>query len=156
MSAILADQQRPRIWAQMRGEGEGSCGSQPMSTGLFTGAQLNFGDLTPDLSYAPAHQWRFSNADSLLTKTASCWTLFFKKTFIKPGTNLWNYQHIHEVLAMGDYFINWWWNKSVLAEFHFLTKNTLRAVMQKFFFALLWHLSLCKVWITVNVKKSLL
>jgi hypothetical protein len=38
--------QRPRIWAQM--QGEGSCG---VSAQLYTGAQINFGDLTPYLTY---------------------------------------------------------------------------------------------------------
>ncbi len=33
MSSILTDQKRPRIWAQMRGEG-GIAGSQPMSTAV--------------------------------------------------------------------------------------------------------------------------
>ncbi len=51
MSSILADQLRPRIWAQMRGGGEVP-GSQPMSTAVqYTGAQINFVDLTLYLTY---------------------------------------------------------------------------------------------------------
>ncbi len=42
MSSIVADQWRPRMWAQMEG-GRGSCWYQPM----YTGAQINFGDLIP-------------------------------------------------------------------------------------------------------------
>ncbi len=47
MSSILADQQHPRIWAQMRGGGEFG-GSQPMSTDVHKAyeAQINFEDLT--------------------------------------------------------------------------------------------------------------
>ncbi len=29
----------------------GVAGSQPMSTAVYTGAQINFGDLTPNLTY---------------------------------------------------------------------------------------------------------
>jgi hypothetical protein len=36
----------------MRGEGERVAGSQPMSTAVYTGAQINFGYLTPYLTYA--------------------------------------------------------------------------------------------------------
>jgi hypothetical protein len=34
MSSILADQKRSRMWAQMRGKGEGVAGPQPMSTAV--------------------------------------------------------------------------------------------------------------------------
>ncbi len=55
MSSILADLQRPRIWAQMRKKG-GRCGPQPMSIQLCTGgAQINFGDLTAYLTYETLH-----------------------------------------------------------------------------------------------------
>ncbi len=50
MSSILADQ-RPRIWAQMRGEG-GSCGVSANEYSWAHGALINFGDLTPYLTYA--------------------------------------------------------------------------------------------------------
>ncbi len=51
MSSILVDQYRPRMGAQMRGEG-GDAGSQPMSKAVpYTGAQINFGDLTTYLTY---------------------------------------------------------------------------------------------------------
>jgi hypothetical protein len=33
------------------GEGGGVAGSQPISVQLYTGSQINFGDLTPYLSY---------------------------------------------------------------------------------------------------------
>ncbi len=46
MSSILADQKRPRIWAQMRGGG--LRGLSPWVQ-LNTGAQINFGYLTPFL-----------------------------------------------------------------------------------------------------------
>ncbi len=48
MSSILADQQRPRIWAQMRGMGGGG-GGWRFSANEYScahGAQINFGDLT--------------------------------------------------------------------------------------------------------------
>ncbi len=52
-SQILADQYRPRMWAQMRGEGEGVAGSQLLSTAVHeNGAQINFGDLTLYLTYS--------------------------------------------------------------------------------------------------------
>ncbi len=47
MSYISADQSRFHIWAQMRGYGRGL--SQWIQ--LYTGAQIDFGDLTPYLTY---------------------------------------------------------------------------------------------------------
>jgi len=49
MSSILADQKRPRIWAQMQGDGELRGLTQGVQ--LYTGAQINFGDLTPYFTY---------------------------------------------------------------------------------------------------------
>jgi hypothetical protein len=50
MSSILADKQRPRIRAQVRGGVRGwVAGSQPMRTAV--GAQINFGYLTPYLTF---------------------------------------------------------------------------------------------------------
>jgi hypothetical protein len=49
MSSILADQQRSRIWAQMRGE-EGSCGVSANEYSCAHGAQINFGDLSSYLT----------------------------------------------------------------------------------------------------------
>ncbi len=46
MSSIMADQQRPRM-SQNAVEG-GSCGA---SANEYTGAQINFGDLTPYLTH---------------------------------------------------------------------------------------------------------
>jgi hypothetical protein len=37
--------------------GGGVSGSQPMSTQLNTGAQINFGDLTPYLTYGTLMEW---------------------------------------------------------------------------------------------------
>ncbi len=55
MSSILADQKRPRIWAQMRREG-GELWGLSQWVQLYTGAQINFGDLTPYLTYEwPRH-----------------------------------------------------------------------------------------------------
>ncbi len=52
MSSILADQFRPRIWAQMLGGG-GELRDLSQWVKLYTGAQINFGDLTPYLTYGP-------------------------------------------------------------------------------------------------------
>ncbi len=49
MSSILADQKRPRMSPNAGGGGE-LRGSQPLST-VYTGAQMNFEDLTPYLTY---------------------------------------------------------------------------------------------------------
>jgi hypothetical protein len=48
-SSILADQLRPRIWAQTRGSGGG--GGLANEYSCAHGAQLNFGDLTPYLTH---------------------------------------------------------------------------------------------------------
>ncbi len=55
MMSILADQQLPRILAQMRGEG-GSCGVSANEYSCTHGAQINFGDLTPYLTYAEPYR----------------------------------------------------------------------------------------------------
>jgi hypothetical protein len=49
MSSILADQQRPRMLAQMRGRGGVPVS---LSTVMANGAHINFGDLTPYFIYA--------------------------------------------------------------------------------------------------------
>jgi hypothetical protein len=54
MSSIFADQRRPRIWAQMRGEGGGGGGVSANEYSCAHGAQINFGDLTPYLTYGRA------------------------------------------------------------------------------------------------------
>jgi hypothetical protein len=53
MASILADQERPRLCAQMTGEGEGGgCGVSANDYSCAQlGAQINFGDLTPYLTY---------------------------------------------------------------------------------------------------------
>ncbi len=59
ISSIFADQKHPHIRVQMRGEG-GVAGSQPMSTAvhiMWHGAQINFGDLTPYLTYGWIKYW---------------------------------------------------------------------------------------------------
>ncbi len=74
MSSILTYLSAPHIWAQMRGGGVAV--SQPMRTAVhptWHGAQINFGDLTPDLTYGatqklPRFDW--SIARHLLE---SCW-----------------------------------------------------------------------------------
>ncbi len=50
--SILADQWRPCIWAQMRGE-RGELRGLSQWVQLYTGAQINFGDLIPYLTYGP-------------------------------------------------------------------------------------------------------
>jgi hypothetical protein len=50
MSPILADQWRSRIRAQRRGGG-GGCGVSDNEYSYAHGAQINFGDLTPSLTY---------------------------------------------------------------------------------------------------------
>ncbi len=53
MSSFLADQQRPRIWAQMRGEG--------VSANQYScahGVQIHFGDLTPYLTHEAKELYR--------------------------------------------------------------------------------------------------
>ncbi len=60
----------------MRGVGEGVAGSQPMSTAVHNarGAQINFGDLTPYLTYdayaAPVAQSAQSISTGLITAEA--------------------------------------------------------------------------------------
>ncbi len=52
MSSIVADQPIAPSCMSLNAEGEGVAGSQAMSTvQLYTGAQINFGDLTPYLTY---------------------------------------------------------------------------------------------------------
>jgi len=59
MSSILADQYRPRIWAQMlAGGGELRYLSQWVQ--LYTGAPMNLGDLTPSLTCT----WIYRTSDS--------------------------------------------------------------------------------------------
>ncbi len=48
MSSLLADLIAPSCISPNAGEGE-SCGSQPMSTAVYKGAQIIFRDLTPYL-----------------------------------------------------------------------------------------------------------
>ncbi len=50
MSSIVADQWRPRNWAQMQGGG-GELRGLSQWVLLWAGAQINFGDLTPYLTY---------------------------------------------------------------------------------------------------------
>ncbi len=51
MSSILADQWRPRMWAQCGGIGGGEgCGASANEYSCTHGAQINFGDLTPYLT----------------------------------------------------------------------------------------------------------
>jgi hypothetical protein len=52
MSSILADQFRPHIWAQNEGGG-GEVAGFSQSVQVYTGPQINFGDLhvTPYLTY---------------------------------------------------------------------------------------------------------
>jgi hypothetical protein len=62
MSSILADQQRPRIWAQMRGDREGISANE---CSCAHGAQINFGYLTPYLTcvlkQTRCNTWRLRN-----------------------------------------------------------------------------------------------
>ncbi len=57
MSSIFADQYRPRIWAQMRDGGEG-CGVSANEYSCAHGAQKNYGDLTPYLTYDRNLEWK--------------------------------------------------------------------------------------------------
>ncbi len=54
MSSILSDQWGSSYMSQNAGGGDGVAGSQPMRTAVhitWHGAQINFGDLTPYLTY---------------------------------------------------------------------------------------------------------
>ncbi len=77
MSSILADQYRPRIWAQMRERG-GAARSQPMSIQLYTGAQINFGDQTPYVTYGLPHRVH-------RVATATFWLTFHLNGKISPA-----------------------------------------------------------------------
>ncbi len=76
MSSILADQQRPRIWAQMRGKG-GELRGLCQWVQLYTGAQINFGDLTPYLTCG--------STDPHKTRSAFSWLYWFPSLRLPAG-----------------------------------------------------------------------
>ncbi len=57
MSSYLADQQRPHIWAQMRGD-RGGVVDLSHWVQLWHGAQLNLGDLFQCLTYMETPTWK--------------------------------------------------------------------------------------------------
>jgi hypothetical protein len=59
----------------MRGEGGGVAGSQAISTAVYTGAQINFGDLTSYLTYGQVPFKRFRLINYCHTVQPHCYTL---------------------------------------------------------------------------------
>ncbi len=75
MSSVFAYQERPRIWAQMRGEGE-VWGVSANEYSCAHGAQINFGDLT---TYLTNDWWQHAHGVS----TPSVWITAISSTGIQ-------------------------------------------------------------------------